>query len=205
MQLERIDIVPMQSHHLGTAASILAEAFVDDPDVSVIVKGDREKKLRTLRSHYWDLAALHLPNGMSICALLDEEIAGVMLFSSPSGEAVTTFGMIRLICARLLYTPPTVIWRGMKSALDDERHRPKEPHYYLETLGVAPRHQRRGIGGAMVSFLIEKTEREQALLYLSTTNPRTIPFYERLGFRTMAKTAPIGVPNVHMVRAPNQG
>jgi ribosomal protein S18 acetylase RimI-like enzyme len=142
---------------------------------------------------------------MSVCALFNGEIVGVMLFSSPSEEAVTTFGIIRLVCSRLLYTPPTVIWRGMKSALDDERHRPKEPHYYLETLGVAPKHQSQGIGGAMVSYLVERAEREKVLIYLSTTNPKTIPLYERLGFRTVTTTAPNGVPNVHMARAPNQG
>lgn len=92
------------------------------------------------------------------------------------------------------------MWRGMKSAMEDEANRPKEPNYCLETIAVHPKFQGRGIGGAMMAHLTDIADREGVLTYLSTTDPKTVPFYERLGFRVISQTDSLGIPNYHMVR-----
>ena len=88
------------------------------------------------------------------------------------------------------------------SSLVDERHRPSSPNYYLETLAVDPQFQGRGIGGALLSYLTDLADKKGVLVYLSTTEPKTISLYERHGFRMISETDQSGVTNYHMEREP---
>jgi ribosomal protein S18 acetylase RimI-like enzyme len=157
-----------------------------------------------LQAHYAAHVNLNLSRRASCCALLNGEIVGVMLMCTP-GEVTATAGETLIFLARaLLHANPAIIWRGMRNNIADEKHRPKEPNYFLETIGVDPKFQRRGIGSALLSYLAGLADRDRVLTYLSTTDPRTVIFYERFGFQTTAKTNPTGVPNYHMVREPKQ-
>lgn len=200
----RIEITTLKREHVQKASLLLAEAFAEDPDIAAIFKGNRKGNVEILKKHYRNLVVLHLPHGTSVCALFDGDIAGAMLIATPGEDAVTGAGMGRLIFGMILHAGPGPVWRGLKSALDDERHRPKDPHYYLETIGVDPQYHGCGIGGALLSHLIERADREQFSTYLSTTNPATVPFYEKYGFHTISETHSLGIPNYHMVREPNQ-
>ena len=142
----------------------------------------------------------NFPEGVSRCALFKGKIVGGMIISAPDRMAVTSLGMLKQLWRMLIATGPAVLWRGLQNAIDDERHRPKKPNYYLETIGVAPRYQRVGIGGALLSNLIQRADRERVPVYLSTTEPKSIPFYEKFGFETKSRTVMLGIPNWHMVR-----
>lgn len=61
-------------------------------------------------------------------------------------------------------------------------HRPPEPHFYLGILGVAPDHQGRGLGGALVAPVLDACDRGGFVAHLESSNPRNLGFYERLGF-----------------------
>jgi GNAT superfamily N-acetyltransferase len=69
--------------------------------------------------------------------------------------------------------------------------------------GVEPLHQSRGLGATVLWPILQRCDRERLPAYLESTNPRNIPFYERLGFRQVgiirAGTSPEIVP---MVRDP---
>ena len=59
---------------------------------------------------------------------------------------------------------------------------PDEPHWYLPLVGVEPWSQGKGLGGALMRHAVERCDREGALAYLESSNPRNIPLYERHGF-----------------------
>jgi GNAT superfamily N-acetyltransferase len=63
-----------------------------------------------------------------------------------------------------------------------EKVHPREPHYYLETLGTRRSAQGKGIGSAVMEGMIERCDREGVPAYLESSNPRNIPFYARHGF-----------------------
>ena len=67
-----------------------------------------------------------------------------------------------------------------------ERHHPKEPHWYLPFLAVDPRHQGEGYGSALLEHTLIPCDRDQALAYLESSNPKNIPLYERHGFKLLA-------------------
>ncbi|GAB4338882.1 MAG: hypothetical protein Kow0099_13330 [Candidatus Abyssubacteria bacterium] len=181
---------------------MLADAFLNEPGVVSIVRRTPEKRLRMLRAHFALYVNLNLSRRASCCALHNGETVGVMLVSAPGEVTATTAETFKFLAKALLHMNPAIIWRGLKNSIEDERRRPKEPNYFLETIGVDPKFQGKGIGSTMLSHLIGFADREGVLTYLCTTDPRTVPFYERFGFRTMAETSPTGVPNHHMVREP---
>ena len=64
----------------------------------------------------------------------------------------------------------------------DEAH-PRFPHWYLPWLGVDPSMQGCGLGGALLAQCLRIVDEDHVAAYLETPNPRTIPFYERYGFK----------------------
>jgi GNAT superfamily N-acetyltransferase len=64
---------------------------------------------------------------------------------------------------------------------------PQGPRWYLPFVGVEPLHQSRGLGATVLWPILQRCDQERLPAYLESSNPRNIPFYERLGFR------PIGV------------
>ena len=58
--------------------------------------------------------------------------------------------------------------------------------WYLSIIGVLPSAQGRGIGATLLAGTLNEASRAHAICYLETFTPRTLPFYERMGFRRAA-------------------
>ena len=63
-----------------------------------------------------------------------------------------------------------------------------EPHWYLLIVGVSPATQGGGLGSALVADGLAMADAEHQRVYLETSAPRNLPFYERFGFRTVETT-----------------
>ncbi len=63
----------------------------------------------------------------------------------------------------------------------DSNH-PRDPHYYLDLLGVVPEQQGRGIGSALLDLVLDRADREGASAYLEATSPANLALFERHGF-----------------------
>jgi GNAT superfamily N-acetyltransferase len=102
-------------------------------------------------------------------------------------------------------TPETVTADGTRLMEQMARHHPTEPHWYLPLIGVDPAHRGKGLGGALLSHALATCDRDGALAYLESTNPRNIPLYERHGFERLA-TIQYGSspPMVPMLRKPRR-
>jgi GNAT superfamily N-acetyltransferase len=80
-------------------------------------------------------------------------------------------------------------------------YHPKEPHWYLPLIGVDPAHQGKGHGQVLMTWALERCDRDHLPAYLESTNPRNISLYLRNGFETLA-TIQVGSspPLVPMLR-----
>ena len=59
--------------------------------------------------------------------------------------------------------------------------------WYLSIIAVDPSLQGRGLGQQLLAPTLEEADAKGAISYLETFGPRSVPFYERLGFRTVAR------------------
>jgi ribosomal protein S18 acetylase RimI-like enzyme len=59
--------------------------------------------------------------------------------------------------------------------------------WYLSIVAVAPQAQGRGLGARLLAPTLAEADAATAVCYLETFNPRTLRFYERLGFVTRAE------------------
>ncbi|WP_375480060.1 GNAT family N-acetyltransferase [uncultured Nostoc sp.] len=86
-----------------------------------------------------------------------------------------------------------------------EHYHPTEPHWYLAILGVEPKQQGKGYGSALIQKILQECDRTQTPAYLESSNPSSVPFYERHGFEAIgtiqAGTSPMLFP---MIRYPDR-
>ena len=82
-------------------------------------------------------------------------------------------------------------------------YRPSDPHWYLPVIGVDPACHGRGCGSALMSYALERCDRDGVSAYLESSNPRNISLYERHGFKTVGKVQVGSSPPIApMVRGP---
>nr|ACB70967.1 mRFP12APuro fusion protein [Cloning vector L087 RRI-Red] len=167
------------------AVRTLAAAFADYPATRHTVDPDRHIERVT------ELQELFLTRvGLDIGKVwVADDGAAVAVWTTPeSVEAGAVFAEIGPRMAEL---------SGSRLAAQQQMegllapHRPKEPAWFLATVGVSPDHQGKGLGSAVVLPGVEAAERAGVPAFLETSAPRNLPFYERLGFTV---TADVEVP-----------
>jgi GNAT superfamily N-acetyltransferase len=58
--------------------------------------------------------------------------------------------------------------------------------WYLSIIGIMPSAQGRGLGAALLAGTLAEASRANVTCYLETFTPRSLKFYERVGFREVA-------------------
>ena len=107
---------------------------------------------------------------------------------------------------------PFVLWRLAGQKFSDvwgvipliNRHRPQDPHWYLDILGVDPAHDRSGIGSALLAHGLKRCDQSGEAVFLDTLSADNTRFYEKHGFDITANfTLPSGLSIWTMVRPPS--
>jgi GNAT superfamily N-acetyltransferase len=161
------------------AAEALALAFADDPAWAHLLPdpGTRAERLLTfftaeienLTPEYRQVWITEDSSGAAIWARPGSWRVPLLRTLRPARQMTAVFG------SRL----PLAIW----TLLRIERHHPSTPgHWYLNYLGVEPRHQGRGIGGALLTPMLELCDREGVPAHLESSTERNRALYERNGF-----------------------
>lgn len=83
-------------------------------------------------------------------------------------------------------------------------YHPTQPHWYLPLMGVEPRHQRQGLGSALLKHALIACDRDNQLAYLEASSYQNLALYERHGFDVIG-TIQVGSspPIFPMLREPN--
>jgi GNAT superfamily N-acetyltransferase len=67
----------------------------------------------------------------------------------------------------------------MKTGANGARLHPPYPHWYLETMGVDPAAQRKGLGGRLLKPVLEIADRARVDCYLETADHANVEYYGR--------------------------
>lgn len=157
---------------------MLGDAFSDYPWTRWTVPADEHvRRVEALQAIY--LEQLALPWGE---IWVDEGLHAVAAFVPPDAPAPPGDALARVIelhgdrASRL----------ETADALTSAHHDPIA--WSLATVGVSPTHQGRGLGGAVCRAGLDRLDELGQPCGLDTSDARNVRLYERLGFRTVART-----------------
>ena len=167
---------------MPAAAAMLARAFHDDPLMRYAIP-DSDERARLLPSLYERMIRFGMLAG-EVYATGDVP-EGVAIWIPPNAkwtrENIEASGMHEF--ATLIGNDAYQRYREVVSQEWQARLREiPGPGWYLFILGVEPRVQRRGLGGALMRPILDRADTEQVVCYLETENERNVAFYLKQGF-----------------------
>jgi ribosomal protein S18 acetylase RimI-like enzyme len=177
----------------ATLARLFAAAFATDPVFDWIARRGPKRAGGLERFFFWVLKARALPFG-EVWMSDDAGAAAAWLPPDAPASPGGFFEQLRLmpLFVRLCGIPR--LGRGSAMADAMEKHHPKEPHYYLSFIAVAPRLQGMGLGSAILDATVKRADAQGWAAYLENSNPKNTRLYERYGFVARANIAPKGAP-----------
>jgi GNAT superfamily N-acetyltransferase len=162
------------------AAETLALALEDDPVYRWIWQGDPEGPLAGLRA--WMRLVLERLRGRAEVDVVGEDAAVVWIRPQAPLTGDDYAAVADLLAARIGDRAAEV----MAVLGTTAPFVPDEPHRTLLYVGVRPLAQGRGIGSALLGPGLARADLERLPIYLTSTNPRNLPFYAKLGFEVLA-------------------
>ena len=160
------------------AAEALALAFADDPCWAHLLPDDSSRAERLLTYFTAEIETL-TPDYREVWVT---DGGGAAIWARP-GRWRVPFGITMREASKLAGVFGRRLPRGLRTVMRLERHHPKSPeHWYLHYLGVEPRRQGRGLGGALLAPVLEICDREAIPAHLEASTDRNRMLYERNGF-----------------------
>jgi GNAT superfamily N-acetyltransferase len=185
-------------------AEALALAFADDPAWAHLLP-DAGTRAESLLAYFTVEIENLIPEYRQ--AWIAEDGSGAAIWARPGRWRVPlgrTLRPARRLAAVFGRRLPLATWTQLRL----ERQHPRTPeHWYLHYLGVEPRRQGRGLGGALLAPMLERCDREGTPSYLESSSDRNRVLYERNGFSLTGTFAmPAGGPPIReMWRDPVRG
>jgi ribosomal protein S18 acetylase RimI-like enzyme len=159
-------------------ALVLARAFDTDPPMRWFLR-DAERRVEQAR-HMFNvmLRTVHLPRD---ACYTTEDVWGGALWVPPGRWRLGFVQQMRLLpgMIRVFGRDLPRAQRGL--TVMDSGH-PRKSHWYLDSLGVEPERQGRGLGSALMQPVLERCDRERMPAYLNAGSPRSRELYRRHGF-----------------------
>lgn len=157
---------------------ILSGSFDSNQSVNYIIPQDakRAKRFRALMEYSFDVCSL------SGDVFLSEDRSACALVLYPDQKRTTLRSL--LLDLRLIIN--CIGLSHLKKALAREdaikKLRVKDARYYLWFIGVAKEQQGQGLGSKLMQELIEHSRQQNLDIYLETSTPENLPWYQNMGF-----------------------
>jgi GNAT superfamily N-acetyltransferase len=200
-------IVLISPGQAETAGSILASSHADYPSFRHLFPDD-QRRARALRALFTGAArdAARLRSAYGALGS-DGDLSGIALWLAPGKFPWSTLRQLRGAAWMLsvLRAYPGSFRAFMQTGANGARLHPADRHWYLETMGVDPAVQRRGLGGRLLEPVLEIADRDQVDCYLETAEPRNAEYYARHGFvveNPALRLVPDGPAHIAMRRRP---
>lgn len=178
-----MEAIIVERNHFDGLSDALARAFRNDPMCAYIFP-DPEARVRKMRWIFERWLKAFTTSGVGYTT---PELQGAAFWYTP--ESGTYVPPLEIVRAGLLWAPLTLNpgeqLRGLKVFLDAAiriRRFVRQPHWVLDTLGVAPEHQNQGIARAILSPALAQADASQCPCFVITHNPVNIGIYSRMGF-----------------------
>ncbi|HZE04712.1 MAG TPA: GNAT family N-acetyltransferase [Solirubrobacteraceae bacterium] len=181
-------------------AAVLADAFNNDPVYTWLLPSSLllQARLRTMFAA--ELEQYVLPNKGTVWTTsgYDGAVAELPPGAREMPKSFTGKEALRWLRAFGRRLPLAM---RVQRAMED-RH-PREPHFYVRTVGVRAALQGQSVGSALMQPTLEKADSARLPTYIEASSKRSAALYERLGFVHIdVLELPEGGPPVWLMRRP---
>jgi GNAT superfamily N-acetyltransferase len=177
-----VAVRPATAADVPTLVDMLVRAFDDDPVSNFMFTGAGRRR-RGLRSFFTSqLRRQYLPYRE---VYTTEALDGVAIWGPPDRQLHRQ--SLRELFQLLPTAPflaPRVI-RALRLLFEIDALHPKEPHWYLATLGTEPSRQGHGIGSTLLASVLDRVDEEGFPAYLESSKERNVSLYARFGFEVI--------------------
>jgi ribosomal protein S18 acetylase RimI-like enzyme len=185
----------------AAAAAVLGRAFVDDPLFLAIIGNVGDVRVRAIRMArlFGVILAEQRHSGQPVLGVLHDDRVGAAAIieqvERPSSSAATAISALTLMPELIRAAGVTGLVRAISTLATLLKHRPAEPHIYLNVLGVEPEFQRRHFGVALLEYLRAQAALRPDLagVYLETATEANVAYYSHVGYRVIGEIRPLGV------------
>lgn len=171
-------IVRLTASHRDAATETLTAAFMGDPAMSWMLRGETNRATRLPRLIAW---------------MFDDHLRHGMVLGTPGCEVVTMWRPPGSVHDHAPLTPPALVHfvsmlgagvlRAERADRMIGRHLPKgERQYYLRMAGVRPDRQGQGLGGAAIRAGLAEADFARLPAVLETATQSNVGLYRALGF-----------------------
>jgi ribosomal protein S18 acetylase RimI-like enzyme len=164
------------------AVAILTRAFADDPVINWIMRDD-EWRPQYLFGLFLRAFNESMSMNMAYVSSVQNELAGVSCWYPPGKKFDPSF----LLFFEFVGWSMEKMGRLWRLSDAVEAVHPKEPHYYLFSIGVDPLAQGKGCASEVMRAHLAKADAEGIPCYLENSNPKNTPMYEHFGFVNKGK------------------
>jgi ribosomal protein S18 acetylase RimI-like enzyme len=196
----------LERDEFDAAASLFADAFLDDPGWVAVGPDRPRRRHANLRRYHRAALDVIKRYGGPIYGAFDDEGGDGGGAAGAAGHGGRLLGVAATFAAGL-YPPPAwtivkfvpgfvragpgPIVRGLRFSAVQEKGHPHEEHVYLWFLAVDPTHQRGGVGRALLARVYGDAQENDppAPVYLDTANPANVPYYASNGYEEIGKAA----------------
>ena len=186
---------------LLSMTSIMAEAFRFDPMQVWLFPNERQRTSRLRR--VYELDVLHRLNGTAFPVLISG--SGIGFWHPPGATRLARSTALRVAPGYLSVAAHHPI-RARQVLRQVLARRPTEPHWYLSHLAVDVGRQRAGVGRRLLDVGVQRAASDGVGVYLETSNPTNLAFYDAAGFRQVGIVRVPEAPPVWLLwRPPERG
>lgn len=169
-------------HEYDQLAAVYARAFKNDPILDWFIRDDDRREEGILSFFQSLLGYFSRPHGM---IFTDHNLCSVSLWQPPGNGNLSFYQMLKAIPHIINstgYRNPVSKFRGIEAI---DRQRPNSSNFYLETMGVDPESQGRGLGALHLDHMLGICDQMETAVYLETAVENNVSFYQKYGFSVM--------------------
>jgi ribosomal protein S18 acetylase RimI-like enzyme len=202
-------IVLLPPERASEAGAVLAHSHADYPSFRHLFP-ERARRARALRVMFTGVARDAARLASAYTAVNDDDrVLAAAIWLAPGRFPWSASRQLRGAgwMLRVLRADPTSFRAFMKTGANGARLHPTYPHWFLETMGVDPGAQRKGIGRRLLERVLEIADSDRVDCYLETADPANVDYYKRYGFtveNSSLQLVPDGPAHVAMRRRSRQ-
>jgi len=190
-------IFPEQYEQTAVA---LGRAFINDPPLVAILPDVTDPAARAARlaDLFRTVLSIQRRMGEPVFGILDGgKVVAAAIAEGASYTSMATF--LALGVPKMPRMIAAVGWGGLRRSIQLmdvlARNHPREPHLYLNYLGVDPEYQRMHCGQALLEHLraLAAERTDVAGVYLETATEANVAYYTSKGYETLGEIYPLGV------------